>query len=48
MAGKKSAKRASRGHRHTLSLQKTEVVINVYDLLPVRIRRCDRCDRQTS
>jgi len=36
MAGKKSSRKPSAGnHRHTLSLQKTEVVINVYDLLPV-------------
>ena len=35
MAPRKSSQ-SSRNHRSTLSLQKTEVVINVYDLLPVR------------
>lgn len=29
-----SRKHSSGGHRHTMSLQKTEVMINVYDLLP--------------
>jgi len=33
MAPKKT-QRSSRSHRSTLSLQKTEIVINVYDLLP--------------
>jgi hypothetical protein len=31
-----SGQRQSR-HRSTLSLQKTEIKINVYDLLPVRL-----------
>jgi hypothetical protein len=36
MASKKSSRKASGpGHRSTLSLQKTQIVINVYDLLPV-------------
>ncbi|RDW94360.1 hypothetical protein BP5796_00123 [Coleophoma crateriformis] len=33
MSSKKSSRKVS-GHRSTLSLQKTEIVINVYDLLP--------------
>jgi hypothetical protein len=39
MAPRKPA-RPSRAHRSTLSLQKTEVIINAYDLLPVSPRRC--------
>jgi hypothetical protein len=39
MASKKTSRKTSNAipttHRSTLSLQKTEVVINVYDLLPV-------------
>ncbi|KAL2270172.1 hypothetical protein VTJ83DRAFT_2356 [Remersonia thermophila] len=31
---RKHSKRSSRSHRSTLSLQKTEILINVYDLLP--------------
>lgn len=36
MASKKSSRKVSGlGHRSTLSLQKTQIIINVYDLLPV-------------
>lgn len=36
MSSKKNSKRSSGpNHRSTLSLQKTEIMINVYDLLPV-------------
>ncbi|ESZ94735.1 putative UPF0326 protein hag1 [Sclerotinia borealis F-4128] len=31
---KKSSRKSSQSHRSTLSLQKTEIVINIYDLLP--------------
>ncbi len=34
MPTKKHQKKPSRSHRSTLSLQKTEIVINIYDLLP--------------
>ncbi|CAI4211911.1 unnamed protein product [Parascedosporium putredinis] len=34
MSGRESAQSSRRSHRSTLSLQKTEVRINVYDLLP--------------
>ncbi|KAM3071163.1 hypothetical protein ACMFMG_008757 [Clarireedia jacksonii] len=34
MSSKKSSRKSSQSHRSTLSLQKTEIVINVYDLLP--------------
>jgi deubiquitinase DESI2 len=37
MAPRKSSSKSVRSHRSTLSLQKTEVVIHVYDLLPVRV-----------
>jgi hypothetical protein len=38
MSSKKSSRKSSSGnHRSTLSLQKTEIIINVYDLLPVRL-----------
>ncbi|PSR77875.1 PPPDE putative peptidase domain-domain-containing protein [Coniella lustricola] len=34
MAPKRSSPRSTRSHRSTLSLQKTEIIINAYDLLP--------------
>ncbi|PQE25960.1 UPF0326 hag1 protein [Rutstroemia sp. NJR-2017a BBW] len=34
MSSKKSSRKSSQSHRSTLSLHKTDIVINVYDLLP--------------
>ncbi|CAG8960308.1 hypothetical protein HYFRA_00012381 [Hymenoscyphus fraxineus] len=34
MSSKKTPRKSSHSHRSTLSLQKTEIVINIYDLLP--------------
>jgi len=34
MPSRKSHKKPARSHRSTLSLQKTEILINIYDLLP--------------
>jgi hypothetical protein len=47
MAPRKSSQ-STRNHRSTLSLQKTEIVINVYDLLPVRLYTLIYCTLLTA